>query len=59
MKYISGSCFPTYTNFLNPTLNIKMVFGEKIPKMGTDSVFVTIFLLNVITKFSNFPTYLP
>ena len=25
---------PTYPNFFNPTLNIKMVFGEKIPKMG-------------------------
>ena len=44
---------PTYPNFFNPTLNIKMVFGE----MGTFSDFVT--LLNVITKFDNFPTYLP
>ena len=34
---------PTYPNFFNPTLNIKMVFGEKIPKMGTFSDFVTIF----------------
>ena len=56
---------PTYSNFLNPTLNIKMVFEENIPKMGTFSDFVTIFfviislLLNVITKFNNFPTYLP
>ena len=50
---------PTYPNFLNPTLNIKMVFGEKIPKMGTFSDFVTISLLNVISKFNNFPTYLP
>ena len=37
-----GSCWPTYPNFSNPTLNIKMVFGEKIPKMGTFSDFVTI-----------------
>ena len=22
---------PTYSNFFNPTLNIKIVFGEKIP----------------------------
>ena len=29
----------------NPTLNIKMVFGEKIPKMGTFSEFVTIFFV--------------
>ena len=50
---------PTYPNFFNPTLNIKMVFGEKIPKMGTFSDFVASFLLNVITKFNNFPTYLP
>ena len=34
---------PTYPNFFNPTLHIKMVFGEKIPKMGTFSDFVTIF----------------
>ena len=54
-----GSCWPTYPNFFNPTLNIKMVFEEKIPKMGTFSDFVTIFFaLNVITKFNNFPTYL-
>ena len=33
-----------------------MVFGEKIPKMGTFSVFVAIFFVNVITKFNNFPT---
>ena len=51
---------PTYPNFFNPTLNIKMVFGEKIPKMGTFSDFLSLFsLLNVITKFNNFPTYLP
>ena len=41
---------PTYPNFFNPTLNIKMVFGEKMPKMGTFTDFVTIF-------FDNFPTY--
>ena len=47
---------PTYPNFFNPTLNIKMVFGEKIPIIGTFSDFVTIFF--VITKFNNFlPTY--
>ena len=51
-----------YHFLFNPTLNIKMVFGEKKPKMGTFSDFVTFFffsLLNVITKFNNFPTYLP
>ena len=31
--------------FFNPTLNIKMVFGEKIPKMDTFSDFVTIFFV--------------
>ena len=52
---------PTYPNFFAPTLNIKMVFGEKIPKMGPFSDFVTIFFVtvNVITKFNKFPTYLP
>ena len=59
MKCMCGSCWPTYPNLFNPTLNIKMVFGEKIPKMGNFSVKVTISLLNVIIKFSNFPTYLP
>ena len=41
---------PTYPNFFNPTLNIKMVFGEKIPKMGTFSDFVTIFLVKCYNK---------
>ena len=50
---------PTYPNFFNPTLNIKMVFGEKIPKMGTFSDLSLFPLLNVTTKFNNFPTYLP
>ena len=36
---------PTYPTFSNPTLNIKMVLGEKIPKMGTFSDFVTIFFV--------------
>ena len=60
MKCMCGSCWPTILIFLiNPTLNIKLVFGEKIPKMGTFSDFVTIYLLNIITKFNNFPAYLP
>ena len=41
---------PTYPNFFNPTLNIKMVFGEKIPKMGTFSDFFTIFFVNCYNK---------
>ena len=49
---------PTYPNFLNPTLNIKMVFGEKIPKMGTFSDFVTIFFVKCYNKIQYFP-YLP
>ena len=36
---------PTYPIFFNPTLNIKMVYGEKIPKMGTFPDFVTIFFV--------------
>ena len=47
---------PTYSNFFNPTLNIKMIFGEK---MGTFQILSLFSLLNVITKFNNFPTYLP
>ena len=50
---------PTYPNFSNPTLNIKMVFGEKIPKMGTFSDFVTIFFVKCYNKINDFPTYLP
>ena len=50
---------PTYPNFFNPTLNIKMAFGEKIPKMGIFQILSLFSLLNVITKFNNFPTYLP
>ena len=41
---------PTYPNFFNPTLNIKMVFREKIPKMGTFSDFVTIFFVKCYNK---------
>ena len=41
---------PTYPNFFNPTLNIKMVIGEKIPKMGTFSDFVTIFFVKCYNK---------
>ena len=41
---------PTYPNFFTPTLNIKMVFGEKIPKMGTFSDFVTIFFVKCYNK---------
>ena len=36
--------------FFNPTLNIKMVFGEKMPKMGTFSDFVTIFFVKCYNK---------
>ena len=51
---------PTYPIFFTPTLNIKMVFGEKIPKKWALFQILSLFsLLNVITKFNNFPTYLP
>ena len=49
MKYMCGSCcLPVL--FFNPTLNIKMVCGEKIPKMGTFSDFVTIFFVKCYNK---------
>ena len=41
---------PTYPNFFNPTLNIKMVFGEKIPKMGPFLEFVTILFVKYYNK---------
>ena len=41
---------PTYLNFFSPTLNIKMVFGEKLHKMGTFSDFVTIFFVKCYNK---------
>ena len=41
---------PTYPNFFAPTLNIKMVFGEKIPNMGPFSDFVTIFFVKCYNK---------
>ena len=50
---------PTYPKVFNPTLNIKMVFGEKIPKMGTFSDLSLFSLLNFTTEFNIFPTYLP
>ena len=36
--------------FFAPTLNIKMVFGEKIPKMGPFSDFITIFFVKCYNK---------
>ena len=50
---------PTYPNVFNPTLNIKMVFGEKILKWAHFQILSLFSLLNVKTKFDNFPTYLP
>ena len=51
---------PTYPNFFSPTLNIKMVFGEKKNLKWARFQILSLFsLLNVITKFNNFPTYLP
>ena len=41
---------PTYPNFFAPTLNINMVFGEKIPKKGPFSDFVTIFFVKCYNK---------
>ena len=50
LKIIVWFLLPTYPIFINPTLNIKMVFGEKIPKMGLFSDFVTIFFANRYNK---------
>ena len=50
MKFYVWFLLPTYPNFFNPTLNIKMVFGEKIPKMGTFSDFVPIFFVKCYNK---------
>ena len=41
---------PTYPNFSNPTLNIKMVFAEKIPKIDTFTDFVTNFFVKCYNK---------
>ena len=56
MKCMCGSCWPTYPNFFNPTLNIEMVFGENTPKMGTYSDFVTIFFFKQNLIISLIPT---
>ena len=50
MKFMCGSCWPTYSIFFNPTINIKMDFGEKIPIMGTFSDFVTTFFVKCNNK---------
>ena len=50
MKYMCGSCCLPTLIFFNPTLNMKMVFGEKIPKMGTFSEFVTILFVKCYNK---------
>ena len=51
MYHMCGSC-------LHPTLNIKMVFGEKIPIMDTFSDFVTIFFVKCYhNPTTTLPTY--
>ena len=47
------------TLIFNPTLNIKMVFGEKYLKLALFQTLSLFSLLNVIAKFNNFHTYLP
>ena len=59
MKHMCGSFFPTYPIFFNPTLNIKMVFGENYLKWALFQFLSLFSLLNVIVKFNNFTTYLP
>ena len=41
---------PTYPNCFNPTLNIKMVFGEKYLKWALFPDFVTIFFVKCYNK---------
>ena len=51
MKCMCGSCWPTHPYIFNPTLNIKMVFVEKIPNMVRFCQILLLFsLLNVITN---------
>ena len=50
MKCMCGSCCLPTLMFFSPTLNIKMVFGEKLPKIGTFSDFVTIFFVKCYNK---------
>ena len=57
MKYMCGSCCLPTLIFFNPTLNIKVVFGEKIPKMGTFSDFFTIFWQNLIISLPTYPKF--
>ena len=50
MKYICVVPIAYLPYFFNPTLNVKMVFGEKIPEIGTFSDFVTIFFVKCYNK---------
>ena len=43
---------PTNPNFFNPTLNIKMVFGENYLKQALFQILSLFSLVNVITKFN-------
>ena len=51
MKYMCGPCCLPIL-FFNPTLNIKMVFGEKIPKMAPFQILSLFSMLNVITCYN-------
>ena len=54
MIYMCGSGFPTYPSFFHPTLNIKMVFGEKTTKNSHIFFIMRLFsVLNVLTKLNN------
>ena len=60
MKYMCGSCCLPTLIFFNPTLNIKKWSLEnKYLQWALFQILSLFSLLNVITKFNNFPTYLP
>ena len=59
MKYMRGSCCLPTLFFFNPTLNIKMVFGEKIHKIGIFFKFCHDFLCKMLKQnlIISLPTY--
>ena len=59
MKYMCGSCCLPTLIFLPLPLTLKWSLEKKYLKWALFQILLLFSLLNVITKFNNFPTYLP
>ena len=59
MKYMCGSCCLPTLIFLTLPFTLKWFLEKKYLKWARFQILSLFSLLNVITKYNNFPTYLP